>query len=957
MKQTKIFDCLFTTNTGQTRIEGWVDVFELYNLSVFDQRILPAKLANTLQQSELQGQLTNVWFSFEPNDIDNLLVTADASNIAMRPVNGIPGFSNLGGSFVIGKKNAGLELGGSQMMLDFADQFRAPFEIEIFKLKAYASLIGKDFLMSIPSFEVANKDLGVEGRVWMEVNQADKPFLYLRAKFANAIGSSTSKYVPVKLMPKKAVDWVDQGIRAADVAAGDLLYHGRLKHIKTLVKNRAGELVVDFGVENAEVMFDPKWAIARNGAGRVVFHNLGVDVALDTVSYDGIENGSANISIADFQHVEIKVDVDVDSSTKAAVQTWIKTPVGAKYESISKKLRNIKGSVKARIGILLPISDQNKANTVDIKLSFKNSAFQAPAWGLDLTAINGELQITEQSLMAKAMEANFFGDPVVVDIGTDHKNDQTIVQARGHIKSQKMLVLLPDYLKSGFQGSSDWHVKLGIANNPARNLGPIVQINANSNLLDTEILFPIPFSKSGQSSRPATLQVSIYDNDWIDFNLHYGSNIKARGRIKADNRGGYRLHTLGLGFSTPIRAKTSPGIKIYGLLRQLPLDEWIDYYQSRIVSGGARAADLMALMDSIDLEVQSASIFGNDLNDLYLNMRRSPAGFSADIESSMLKGKIDLPLQHSSTQPIVANLEYLRLQSSESDSESTGLIPQDLFNLRLHSKLLSYDDMVFTDLQLDTRIDDDELTIDKLAFRHDKVLLSSGATWQYTTDTKQHRSAVNISITGQELGQTMAALGLGDALLNGEVNLDGQVRWSGELLHLDWESLVGDARLELTKGVLKNVDPGSGRIVGLMSLSALPRRLSLDFKDVLLEGMDFDKITGTYTIEGENLYTSNTSMKGPSAKVRISGRTGLLARDYDQKLVIIPRIRSTLPVVGALAVGTSVGWGLLLLQNLFKDVIDKSVEVEYRVTGTWDDPRLDLVKKIELKKIERNVDK
>ncbi|MCZ6882128.1 MAG: hypothetical protein O7F15_03860, partial [Gammaproteobacteria bacterium] len=254
-------------------------------------------------------------------------------------------------------------------------------------------------------------------------------------------------------------------------------------------------------------------------------------------------------------------------------------------------------------------------------------------------------------------------------------------------------------------------------------------------------------------------------------------------------------------------------------------------------------------------------------------------------------------------------------------------------------------------------IDDDELTIDKLAFRHDKVLLSSGATWQYTTDTKQHRSAVNISITGQELGQTMAALGLGDALLNGEVNLDGQVRWSGELLHLDWESLVGDARLELTKGVLKNVDPGSGRIVGLMSLSALPRRLSLDFKDVLLEGMDFDKITGTYTIEGENLYTSNTSMKGPSAKVRISGRTGLLARDYDQKLIIIPRIRSTLPVVGALAVGTTVGWGLLLLQNLFKDVIDKSVEVEYRVTGTWDDPRLDLVTKIELEKIERNVDK
>jgi uncharacterized protein YhdP len=273
-----------------------------------------------------------------------------------------------------------------------------------------------------------------------------------------------------------------------------------------------------------------------------------------------------------------------------------------------------------------------------------------------------------------------------------------------------------------------------------------------------------------------------------------------------------------------------------------------------------------------------------------------------------------------------------------------------MFNLRLHSKVLTYDDMVFTDLQLDTRLQDDELTIDKLAFRNNKVLLSSSATWQYTPATKQHRSAANISISGQEFGQTMTALGLGDAMQNGEIKLDGQVRWSGELLNLDWDSLVGDGRLEIIDGVLKNVDPGSGRIVGLLSLSALPRRFSLDFKDVLLEGLDFDKITGSYKIEGENLYTTDTLMEGSSAKISVTGRTGLLTRDYDQKLIIIPRIRHSLPVVGAIAAGTTVGLGLLLLQNLFKDAIDKSVQAEYRVTGSWDNPQLDLVKKAVIKK-------
>jgi uncharacterized protein YhdP len=91
-------------------------------------------------------------------------------------------------------------------------------------------------------------------------------------------------------------------------------------------------------------------------------------------------------------------------------------------------------------------------------------------------------------------------------------------------------------------------------------------------------------------------------------------------------------------------------------------------------------------------------------------------------------------------------------------------------------------------------------------------------------------------------------------------------------------------------------------------------------------------------------------MEGSSAKISVTGRTGLLTRDYDQKLIIIPRIRHSLPVVGAIAAGTTVGLGLLLLQNLFKDAIDKSVQAEYRVTGSWDNPQLDLVKKAVIKK-------
>jgi uncharacterized protein YhdP len=86
-------------------------------------------------------------------------------------------------------------------------------------------------------------------------------------------------------------------------------------------------------------------------------------------------------------------------------------------------------------------------------------------------------------------------------------------------------------------------------------------------------------------------------------------------------------------------------------------------------------------------------------------------------------------------------------------------------------------------------------------------------------------------------------------------------------------------------------------------------------------------------------------MDGVSARIRISGRTGLRDRDYDQTMLVTPKIRQTLPVLGGLAAGSSVGWGLLLIQSLFKNAIDKSVEVEYKVTGTWADPQLELINK------------
>jgi uncharacterized protein YhdP len=99
-------------------------------------------------------------------------------------------------------------------------------------------------------------------------------------------------------------------------------------------------------------------------------------------------------------------------------------------------------------------------------------------------------------------------------------------------------------------------------------------------------------------------------------------------------------------------------------------------------------------------------------------------------------------------------------------------------------------------------------------------------------------------------------------------------------------------------------------------------------------------------------------MDGITAKIRITGNTDLNQRSYDQQMFVTPKIRHSLPVIGAVAAGATVGWSLLILQSLFKDVIDKVIEIEYKITGSWEDPQIELVKATdENNRIYRKIDK
>ncbi|MDH5371295.1 MAG: TIGR02099 family protein, partial [Gammaproteobacteria bacterium] len=142
----------------------------------------------------------------------------------------------------------------------------------------------------------------------------------------------------------------------------------------------------------------------------------------------------------------------------------------------------------------------------------------------------------------------------------------------------------------------------------------------------------------------------------------------------------------------------------------------------------------------------------------------------------------------------------------------------------------------------------------------------------------------------------------------------------------------------ITDGNIIEAEAGAGRLLGLFSLSALPRKLFGDFADTFKSGFNFDTANGEIIIDEGNAYTEDFLIRSPVAEVTVSGRTGLAARDYDNIIKVVPELGGGIAGVTALLVNLPAGIGVWLIDKLTGEKINKASTRIYEVSGSWDKP-------------------
>lgn len=205
------------------------------------------------------------------------------------------------------------------------------------------------------------------------------------------------------------------------------------------------------------------------------------------------------------------------------------------------------------------------------------------------------------------------------------------------------------------------------------------------------------------------------------------------------------------------------------------------------------------------------------------------------------------------------------------------------------------------------------------------------------------RTRLTFQLDVRDAGQLLARLGRAGVLRGGQGVLEGDIGWAGSPFRLDYPSMSGQLHLEVERGQFLQVEPGAAKLLGVLSLQALPRRLVLDFRDVFSAGFSFDFIRGDALIEHGVLTTNNLQMKGVNAAVLMEGQADIGQETQDLRVVVVPELNAGTAALIATAINPAVGLGTFLAQYLLLQPLQALSTQHFHITGSWADPKVEKV--------------
>ncbi len=857
-----------------------------------------------------------------------------------------PSVSALRGRVRLLNKTAVMELETAGSQFDYPRLFRNKLELRNLAGSIFARY--DDSGLTLATRNLFLQTPHIVSRHWFDLIFAHgRPYANMYSTYEDGDLKAAGGYLPVTIMSKKLVDWLDTGIIDGRLAAGDFELKGPLG--KFPFRSKEGIFRIDTDFEGMELNYFDDWPHLREARLHTKFFGATLAIAIHEGEISGLDIVGADTWITDFHTAWLIAQVPLYGPL-AGIVDYLRT--SGLRKSFDPLIDRIEAAGMHAGFLRLDIPLHHGPDTLwylDSSIFDGDIAFLDA--GLKFTHLNSDLRLDHESIYATPFSASLNGHPLDMDITTyaEAGNNTARITLAGDVVPAD---LLPQSLNPAayLTGTASLSAAVDLPLTGAADARRHPAIDLKLGAAGTAIDLPVPFTKAAgipvdlsvyTEFREKAVLVDVGYAGWLDGKLRFESGALERGDIRFSD-------------GKP-KLPASAGVLLSGRVEELNVDQWLALKPA----GTAGAA---SPLQRLELKTRKLTYLKRTLDNAVLQLTQKSRHWVAAVESEFLTGSVAIPKQEISAPGLAFNVKYGDLDRllSESPMNDKQLVPADIPTFSLDAETIILNGWNLRQLKLEADVDAARQTLQgKLAIGDPDVGMQGTAEW--SIDKKgMHRTETTLNFDSKNIGRGMGKFGYAEMIRDGSGTAKFDVSWPAPPHKFSLKQMDGEAQISLKDGQILEIEPGGGRLFGLLSVQTIPRRLAFDFKDIFSEGFHFDKMKGNFDFSNGNAYTDNYYIDGPAGRIDIKGRVGMAQRDYDQRVVFRPDLSSSLPIVGTLLGGTGTGLALIVadrVARLFGKQADDLARLEYTLTGSWDNPVMTAVKQQSSKKAKKVKDK
>jgi uncharacterized protein (TIGR02099 family) len=477
----------------------------------------------------------------------------------------------------------------------------------------------------------------------------------------------------------------------------------------------------------------------------------------------------------------------------------------------------------------------------------------------------------------------------------------------------------------------------------------------SSPLTGLAIELPAPLRKPAAESWPLKLQSSASGPRRETLRIDLANQLHAEYQRELGAEGARVLRgTIGIGEPAP--PAPAAGVLASVKLARADADEWLA--AARGLGGDAASGGDAAQMMPTELRasVQTLAWSALPLNQLQLSAARraSDAAWQVQLRADQAQGQLEwrpgtAQLPGGALQLRLARLSVVPATAAVDNGHGATPAPGrgagGLPALDVTINELDWKGRRLGRLELEspaTAADAREWRIARLLLQRPEARLQAQGRWSALPQPATH---LELTLQVSDSGALLEQWGLGRVLKGGKGEVSGRLSWPGAPMEPPGLQLGGELKLAIGEGQILKVEPGAGRLLGILSLQSLPRRLTLDFRDVFQEGFSFDDISGDIALAGGVARTGNLRLRGVQAAVLVEGSADLQKETQDLHMLVVPELNAGAASLAYAAINPAVGLGTFLAQYLLRGTLQQAGTREFRVRGSWDQPQVETVER------------